>query len=266
MSKTYDTVASRDEEAVRRLVADNLNLVRAEARRQAAKWAGEEPAGVEEELRRDMVQAGMVGLRRAAEKFRPELGYKFSTYATWWVKQSVTRAVADYGATIRVPVHMTESYNKLRRIKQRYLQTHDGKAPTDSELAKLGDMPLSKVHLLMNAMRGVESIDAPIGDDDDATKLDFVRGSDDADPQRRYMETAMSDEIIRSLDDLTAREASVIRLRYGIGSNRDHTLEEVGKALGLTRERVRQIESAALRKLRSNAAKARLKDYKDFDE
>ncbi|MDY2868721.1 MAG: sigma-70 family RNA polymerase sigma factor [Mesosutterella sp.] len=214
----------------------------------------------------DLIQEGNLGLMKAVDKFEYRRGYKFSTYATWWVKQSVTRAVADYGATIRVPVHMTESYNKLRRIKQRYLQTHDGKAPTDSELAKLGDMPLSKVHLLMNAMRGVESIDAPIGDDDDATKLDFVRGSDDADPQRRYMETAMSDEIIRSLDDLTAREASVIRLRYGIGSNRDHTLEEVGKALGLTRERVRQIESAALRKLRSNAAKARLKDYKDFDE
>ena len=214
----------------------------------------------------DLIQEGNLGLMKAVDKFEYRRGYKFSTYATWWVKQSVTRAVADYGATIRVPVHMTESYNKLRRIKQRYLQTHDGKAPSDSELAKLGDMPLSKVHLLMNAMRGVESIDAPIGDDDDATKLDFVRGEDDADPQRRYMETAMSDEIVRSLDDLTAREASVIRLRYGIGSNRDHTLEEVGKALGLTRERVRQIESAALRKLRSNAAKARLKDYKDFEE
>lgn len=214
----------------------------------------------------DLIQEGNLGLMKAVDKFEYRRGYKFSTYATWWVKQSVTRAVADYGATIRVPVHMTESYNKLRRIKQRYLQTHDGKAPSDSELAKLGDMPLSKVHLLMNAMRGVESIDAPIGDDDDATKLDFVRGEDDADPQRRYMETAMGDEIVRSLDDLTVREASVIRLRYGIGSNRDHTLEEVGKALGLTRERVRQIESAALRKLRSNAAKARLKDYKDFEE
>ncbi|MCG5031781.1 sigma-70 family RNA polymerase sigma factor [Mesosutterella sp. OilRF-GAM-744-9] len=214
----------------------------------------------------DLIQEGNLGLMKAVDKFEYRRGYKFSTYATWWVKQSVTRAVADYGATIRVPVHMTESYNKLRRIKQRYLQTHDGRAPTDSELAKLGDMPLSKVHLLMNAMRGVESIDAPIGDDDDATKLDFVRGDEDTDPQRRYMETAMSDEIVKSLDDLTAREASVIRLRYGIGSNRDHTLEEVGKALGLTRERVRQIESAALRKLRSNAAKARLKDYKDFED
>ena len=214
----------------------------------------------------DLIQEGNLGLMKAVDKFEYRRGYKFSTYATWWVKQSVTRAVADYGATIRVPVHMTESYNKLRRIKQRYLQTHDGRAPSDSELAKLGDMPLAKVHLLMNAMRGVESIDAPIGDDDDATKLDFVRSDEDFDPQRRYMETAMSDEIIRSLDDLTPREASVIRLRYGIGSNRDHTLEEVGKALGLTRERVRQIESAALRKLRSNAAKARLKDYKDFEE
>ena len=245
-----------DQEAKKRLAEANLRLVVSIAKRYVGRGM----------LFLDLIQEGNLGLMKAVDKFEYRRGYKFSTYATWWVKQSVTRAVADYGATIRVPVHMTESYNKLRRIKQRYLQTHDGKAPSDSELAKLGDMPLSKVHLLMNAMRGVESIDAPIGDDDDATKLDFVRGEDDADPQRRYMETAMGDEIVRSLDDLTVREASVIRLRYGIGSNRDHTLEEVGKALGLTRERVRQIESAALRKLRSNAAKARLKDYKDFEE
>ena len=256
LSKSVKVAQNKLSEAKSRMIEANLRLVISIAKSYVNRGLA----------MTDLIQEGNLGLMKAVDKFEYRRGYKFSTYATWWVKQSVTRAVADYGATIRVPVHMTESYNKLRRIKQRYLQMHDGVAPTDSELARLGDMPLSKVHLLMNAMRGVESIDAPIGDDDDATKLDFVRGGDDYDPQRQYMATAMSDEIVRSLSDLSPREASVIRLRYGIGSNRDHTLEEVGKALGLTRERVRQIESAALRKLRNNAAKARLKDYKDFGE
>ena len=256
LSKSVKVAQNKLSEAKSRMIEANLRLVISIAKSYVNRGLA----------MTDLIQEGNLGLMKAVDKFEYRRGYKFSTYATWWVKQSVTRAVADYGATIRVPVHMTESYNKLRRIKQRYLQVHDGVAPTDSELAKLGDMPLSKVHLLMNAMRGVESIDAPIGDDDDATKLDFVRGGEDSDPQRKYMATAMSDEIVRSLEDLSPREASVIRLRYGIGSNRDHTLEEVGKALGLTRERVRQIESAALRKLRNNAAKARLKDYKDFSE
>ena len=208
----------------------------------------------------DLIQEGNLGLMKAVDKFEYRRGYKFSTYATWWVRQAVTRAVADYGNTIRIPVHMTESYNKSRRIKQKYLQEH-GKQPSDNELAELSGVPLPKVQLLIQAMRGVESIDAPIGDDEDATKLDFVRGDEEQDPQRRFMVTAMEEEIKKSLDRLTDREATVLRLRYGIGTSHDHTLEEVGRSMGLTRERVRQIESAAIRKLRSPDFAERLRDY-----
>ena len=208
----------------------------------------------------DLIQEGNLGLMKAVDKFEYRRGYKFSTYATWWVRQAVTRAVADYGNTIRIPVHMTESYNKIRRIKQKYLQEH-GKQPSDNELAELSGVPLQKVQLLIQAMRGVESIDAPIGDDEDATKLDFVRGDEDQDPQRRFMVTAMEEEIKKSLDRLTDREATVLRLRYGIGTSHDHTLEEVGRSMGLTRERVRQIESAAIRKLRSPDFAERLRDF-----
>ena len=208
----------------------------------------------------DLIQEGNLGLMKAVDKFEYRRGYKFSTYATWWVRQAVTRAVADYGNTIRIPVHMTESYNKIRRIKQKYLQEH-GKQPSDNELSELSGVPLAKVQLLIQAMRGVESIDAPIGDDEDATKLDFVRGDEELDPQRRFMTTAMEEEIKKSLDRLTEREATVLRLRYGIGTSHDHTLEEVGRSMGLTRERVRQIESAAIRKLRSPDFAERLRDY-----
>ena len=208
----------------------------------------------------DLIQEGNLGLMKAVDKFEYRRGYKFSTYATWWVRQAVTRAVADYGNTIRIPVHMTESYNKIRRIKQKYLQEH-GKQPSDNELAQLSGVPLPKVQLLIQAMRGVESIDAPIGDDEDATKLDFVRGDEEQDPQRRFMVTAMEEEIKKSLDRLTDREATVLRLRYGIGTSHDHTLEEVGRSMGLTRERVRQIESAAIRNLRSPDFAERLRDY-----
>lgn len=208
----------------------------------------------------DLIQEGNLGLMKAVDKFEYRRGYKFSTYATWWVRQAVTRAVADYGNTIRIPVHMTESYNKIRRIKQKYLQEH-GKQPSDNELAQLSGVPLPKVQLLIQAMRGVESIDAPIGDDEDATKLDFVRGDEEQDPQRRFMVTAMEEEIKKSLDRLTDREATVLRLRYGIGTSHDHTLEEVGRSMGLTRERVRQIESAAIRELRSPDFAERLRDY-----
>lgn len=208
----------------------------------------------------DLIQEGNLGLMKAVDKFEYRRGYKFSTYATWWVRQAVTRAVADYGNTIRIPVHMTESYNKIRRIKQKYLQEH-GKQPSDNELSEMSGVPLAKVQLLIQAMRGVESIDAPIGDDEDATKLDFVRGDEELDPQRRFMTTAMEEEIKKSLDRLTDREATVLRLRYGIGTSHDHTLEEVGRSMGLTRERVRQIESAAIRKLRSPDFAERLRDY-----
>ena len=168
--------------------------------------------------------------------------------------------MADFGNTIRIPVHMTESYNKIRRHKQHFLQEH-GRQPTEQELADLAELPLAKVQLLTQAMRGVESIDAPIGDDEDATKLDFVRGDEHDDPSRACQDRSMIECIKKSLDDLAPREAQVLRLRYGIGTNKDHTLEEVGHALGLTRERVRQIESAAIRKLRSPEFQERLRDY-----
>lgn len=208
----------------------------------------------------DLIQEGNLGLMKAVDKFEYRRGYKFSTYATWWVRQSVTRAVADYGNTIRIPVHMTESYNKIRRVRQRILQER-GRNPTDAELSELSGVPLAKVQLLTQAMRGVESIDAPIGDDEDASRLDFVKGDDSDDPQRKYLRMAMEEEIKRSLGELMPRESQVLRLRYGIGTNHDHTLEEVGQAMGLTRERVRQIESAAIRKLRSPDFQERLRDY-----
>ena len=208
----------------------------------------------------DLIQEGNLGLMKAVDKFEYRRGYKFSTYATWWVRQSVTRAVADFGNTIRIPVHMTESYNKIRRHKQHFLQEH-GRQPTEQELADLAELPLAKVQLLTQAMRGVESIDAPIGDDEDATKLDFVRGDEHDDPSRAFQDRSMIECIKKSLDELAPREAQVLRLRYGICTNKDHTLEEVGHALGLTRERVRQIESAAIRKLRSPEFQERLRDY-----
>ena len=208
----------------------------------------------------DLIQEGNLGLMKAVDKFEYRRGYKFSTYATWWVRQSVTRAVADFGNTIRIPVHMTESYNKLRRHKQAYLQEH-GRQPTEQELSDLSGLPLAKVQLLVQSMRGVESIDAPIGDDEDATKLDFVRGDERDDPSRVYEDRSMVESINQTLELLAPREAQVLRLRYGIGTNKDHTLEEVGHALGLTRERVRQIEAAAVRKLRNKDIALMLRDY-----
>ncbi|MDO5531806.1 sigma-70 family RNA polymerase sigma factor [Sutterella sp.] len=208
----------------------------------------------------DLIQEGNLGLMKAVDKFEYRRGYKFSTYATWWVRQSVTRAVADFGNTIRIPVHMTESYNKLRRQKQKFLQ-QNGRQPTEQELADLADLPLAKVLLLTQAMRGVESIDAPIGDEEDATKLDFVRGDERDDPGIAFQDQSMIESIQKSLNELSQREAQVLRLRYGIGTNQDHTLEEVGRTLGLTRERVRQIESAAIRKLRTPDFTERLRDY-----
>lgn len=200
MSKTYDTVASRDEEAVRRLVADNLNLVRAEARRQAAKWAGEEPAGVEEELRRDMVQAGMDGLRRAAEKFRPELGYKFSTYAMPWIRKTVGE--------------------EARKWRETY--TH-------------------------------ESLDAPVGEDGDATVSDFVPDEGAADPSEAADLSSLREYARRLLATLPERDRAMVEMRFGIATGVPATLREVGKAFGVSTTRADKVINRALLRLRAAA-------------
>lgn len=210
----------------------------------------------------DLVQEGNLGLMKAVDKFEYRRGYKFSTYATWWVRQACTRAVADYGSLIRVPVHMTESYNKMRRVQQTYLQ-ENGHLPTEQEVAKLCNLPLSKVQLLNQAMRTIESVDTPIGDEEDTTKLDFVRADEGSDPAVSYMDKSLEASIRQALEKLPPRESAVLRLRYGIDGGRDHTLEEVGRALGLTRERVRQIESAAIKRItdRQNGSGYILVDY-----